>query len=726
MNHKKRLLCTLGPSSLNREVMVRLDELGVDIFRVNLSHTPLYQLEEIILQIQTYTKKPICIDTEGAQVRTGYVKDNSLFFEEKTKIFITQENIFRDDRQLSFNPSSFLEYLLPGDLISIDFESVLLLVQECHESFVITEVVSGGYVGSNKAVYVDRSIDLPFVSQKDREAIKISLTHGIYHFAMSFANSGEAVKAFRDLVGVEAFIISKIESKQGLKELDKILELSNAILIDRGDLSREVPIEKIPFIQKLIIQKANSYRVPVYIATNLLESMVRDKKPTRAEASDVINTLIDGADGLVLAAETAIGKYPIYCAVMISKLMKQYDDYTEGSSIEELQARDTYVLVEPHGAVLINRIIDPTLLQDIKIDHTLTLEETVLMDVEQIALGTFSPLQGFMNKEEIDSVLSDYRLPNGIVWTLPIFLQIPAEIYLELKPGQNLVLTSKKTAEAHAILFLEDKFSYDIEKMSALMFNTHDSNHPGVEALKKKGKFFISGKISLMRRLPSLYKSYEITPRQARVIFENRGWSRVVGFHTRNVPHRAHEYIQLCALEKYFCDGLFIHPIIGAKKSGDYCAEIILQSYRILMDKYYPKGKTMLAAFQNYSRYAGPREAVFTALSRKNFGCSHFILGRDHTGVGNYYQSDETQKLFESLGNIGIVPVFFNEVHYCKKCENYVEECQHGNDEHLSLCGTQAREILKANLHPPYYYMRPEVSHLLLKNLSNGKEIFVK
>ena len=210
------------------------------------------------------------------------------------------------------------------------------------------------------------------------------------------------------------------------------------------------------------------------------------------------------------------------------------------------------------------------------------------------------------------------------------------------------------------------------------------------------------------------------------MIFECKEWSKIAGFHTRNAIHRAHEYLQISALEKYNLDGLLIHPVIGPKKINDFRPNVILESYQLMLNEYYPKGKVVLGAFSAYSRYAGPREAVFTALCRKNFGCSHFIVGRDHTGVKNYYEPEAAHKLFDKLGDLGITPIFYNSVHYCRKCDRYVEKCEHGAGEYLSISGTQARKMLLAKKQPPEWFLRDKISRMILEKIEKGIDVFVR
>jgi pyruvate kinase len=306
MSQPKRIvnvLCTLGPASLNRSVIERLEARGVDLFRINLSHTPLSKVGECIDIIQSFSSVPICLDTEGAQVRTGLMQPDVVVRDRQHVLLTADESVVGDSGTIALTPASVFSTLKPNTLISVDFDGVVLLVlSKVNEGF-DTVVLNGGKIGANKAVVVDPAPVLIPLSEKDLAAIQIGLEKGVTHFAQSFANSAEDVRQLRELVGPAAKIISKIESKRGVLNIDGILAESDEILIDRGDLSREVPLENLPFLQKSIIRKANTAKKPVHVATNLLESMLINAKPTRAELNDIVNTMLDGANGLVLAAE---------------------------------------------------------------------------------------------------------------------------------------------------------------------------------------------------------------------------------------------------------------------------------------------------------------------------------------------------------------------------------------------------------------------------------------
>ena len=262
----------------------------------------------------------------------------------------------------------------------------------------------------------------------------------------------------------------------------------------------------------------------------------------------------------------------------------------------------------------------------------------------------------------------------------------------------------------------------NLNKLAKGMYTTINSEHPGVKHLFCGSNTFVSGKVSLLSEGYESRKPYELTPLESRLIFQNQQWKKVVGFHTRNVPHRAHEYLQLRALEKYDCDGLFIHPVIGLKKPGDFTGDIIMKAYQLLLEKYYPPNQVVIGGFNSYSRYAGPREAMFTALCRKNFGCSHFILGRDHTGVGSFYTQDSAKELFNDIGDIGIIPITFGEVYYCKKCDKYVEDCTHEYDSAYRINGTKVRDRIINGKKIPDWLMRDTIYNVIQEELKAGKE----
>lgn len=331
MSHSKKIkiLATLGPSTLDKEKLSQLEGEGVDLFRINLSHTPLAELESVLRFVQDNTSTPVCIDSEGAQLRTGNIKGGEIILQDNERIVMGEaegeENIFT----LPFNFNEVLKEIKVGETLHVGFDSVVIeIVERRNERVLIGQVLSGGKVGSNKGVHASTTeFPLPPLTKKDVEAVRIARVNGIVHFALSFANSASDVQQMREHIGKNSFLISKIESNGGLRNLNDICANSSAILIDRGDLSRAQSLEKIPFLQKKIVAVAKELEKEVYVATNLLESMTQKKEPTRAEVSDVAGALLEGVDGLVLAAETAIGKYPVACVKMIRKIIGQWQIY---------------------------------------------------------------------------------------------------------------------------------------------------------------------------------------------------------------------------------------------------------------------------------------------------------------------------------------------------------------------------------------------------------------
>ncbi len=332
---QKTLICTLGPSSLNERVIPQLEAIGVRSFRINMSHTDIVDLERVIHFIQECTKVPISIDTEGAQIRTGVVMDG-VALREGSQVRLVPEAIKGDAFALPLTPGNAIEELQPGTRVSIDFDSVILRIDRVRDGAAEATVLTSGEIGSHKAVTAFPSPHLPTFSEKDLFAIRLAIQNQIHEFDLSFCNHQNAIRQLREMIGPTDTIIAKIESREGVRNLTEIAQAADGILIDRGDLSREVRIEAIPLLQKLIIRKANALGTPVYVATNLLESMVTRRTPTRAEVNDVINTLLDGANGLVLAAETAIGKYPVEAARMIAALLKEYEGSMEGNLLDDL------------------------------------------------------------------------------------------------------------------------------------------------------------------------------------------------------------------------------------------------------------------------------------------------------------------------------------------------------------------------------------------------------
>jgi pyruvate kinase len=721
--HSTQILCTLGPVSFNEKVISRLDDLGVSLFRINLSHTKAQDLTTIIENIQQFTNVPICLDTEGAQIRTGDFVDLRIELRENSIVRGHRRKVPGDPTGFNFYPNNIVDEFQIGDFISIDFNSVLVQVIDMDEGGAVMRVINGGAVGRNKAVTVEREIVMNPLTDNDRACLAIGMEKGLSHYALSFASCREDVDEIRCLTSKDAFIISKIESLRGLAHLNDIADASAALLIDRGDLSRQVPLERIPEVQKAIIKTAKNMNRKVYVATNLLESMITLPTPTRAEVNDIYNTLLDGADGLVLAAETAIGAHPIACASMVSKMIQNFEKPEKADPLE-YPSDPISLLIEPHGGHLVQRHASVDEREQATKLPRLQVSDTTLLDCEQITHGTYSPLSGFMDRATCDAVLDTSRLPNGTIWPMPVLLSAPKDVTQDFGVGDKVALVGADDT-VYATLDVAEIFTMDLEHVAQKWFGTSSKDHPGVTRLFRDGDQFIAGDVALVERLPSPYRHYELTPAQSRFIFAHKGWSKVVGFHTRNPIHRGHEHIQLQALQDTGADGLYINPVIGPKKSGDFLPGPIMLSYQTMLEfGLFPKGKVILGSFATYSRYAGPREAVFTALCRKNMGCSYFIIGRDHTGVGDFYAPGANQAYMEELGDFGIQPVFFDGVGYDP------ETARHGfatdGANLIPIDGTQVRDALRDGASVPDWMMRDIIQETLGAEVAQNRPLFVK
>jgi pyruvate kinase len=332
-----KILCTLGPSSFNPEVIRALDERGIDLFRINLSHTPLHTVLEKIDLVRRHSSTPISLDTEGAQVRCGSLEED-VVLNEGDAIRLVPRQTLGTARVLTLRPASIFPTLLPGALISIDFDGARMQVIEVSDDGAVATVIDGGRIKANRAVNIDPPPELPPLTSNDEKAIELGMRQGIRHFALSFAASAENVALLRSMIGPEAHLTAKIESRAGVKNMADIIPASDAIIIDRGDLSREIPLEHVPFYQKVIVRQANRWSRPIFVATNLLESMVTNRKPTVAEANDIANTLLDGVHGLVLAAETAIGRDPVGAVDMVLRSIRAFERSHLSGLLEEDRA----------------------------------------------------------------------------------------------------------------------------------------------------------------------------------------------------------------------------------------------------------------------------------------------------------------------------------------------------------------------------------------------------
>lgn len=345
-----------------------------------------------------------------------------------------------------------------------------------------------------------------------------------------------------------------------------------------------------------------------------------------------------------------------------------------------------------------------------------------IADLEMLAVGAMSPLRGFMTEKDYRSTLEDMRLSNGSVWSLPITLSVDDDGYKRISGSDSVALTIGD--RPHAILDVEQTFQRDRQAEAQGAFGTTDSAHPGVAALEKAGDMVLGGALRVIE-VPQheTFNDHRMTPAETRAAFEERGWRTVVGFQTRNPVHRAHEYIQKCALE--IVDGLLLHPLVGETKSDDIPADVRMRSYESLLRDYYPADRTLLGVYPAAMRYGGPREAIFHAIARKNYGCTHFIVGRDHAGVGSYYGTYDAQRIFDEFApdELGITPLFFEHTFYCTRCGAMAsyKTCPHGAADHLILSGTMVREMLSRGEMPPPEFSRPEVVQILIEAYSQER-----
>lgn len=374
----------------------------------------------------------------------------------------------------------------------------------------------------------------------------------------------------------------------------------------------------------------------------------------------------------------------------------------------------------PHGGSLVHRELSPVQaqqwLEQADSLPTLTLNRRQMLDLELIAVGAFSPLTGFMTSADYASVVAHMRLANGLPWTIPITLAVSREIANTLRDDSSVLLRDE-TGKPRALLELKERFSYDRNLEAQKVFHTEDHTHPGVRALYEQGDTLLGGPIWLLGAASGgPFPEFVATPAAARDEFIARGWETIVGFQTRNPVHRAHEYIQKCALETVH--GLYLHPLVGETKDDDIPSDVRMRCYQALLEHYYPSNRVVLGSFPARMRYAGPREAVFHALVRKNYGCTHFIVGRDHAGVGNFYGTYEAQEIFGEFDRaaLGIIPMFFENAFFCRTCGSMASSktCPHSSDHHLSLSGTRVRAMLSAGENLPAEFSRPEVAELLI------------
>jgi sulfate adenylyltransferase len=378
--------------------------------------------------------------------------------------------------------------------------------------------------------------------------------------------------------------------------------------------------------------------------------------------------------------------------------------------------------IPPHGGALVDlvRTGDPAqaLAEEAANLPAVVASERELADLEMLGVGALSPLKGFQDEANYHSVLETMHLSDGLAWAIPVVLSITQDEAHRIGGTGSIAIKSQPSADALAVLRVSEIFKRDKQKEALNVYRTEDAEHPGVKAVYDAGDLCVAGELEVIR-LPEHddFREHRLRPAETRAEFERRGWRTIVGFQTRNPIHRAHEYIQKCALE--IVDGLLVHPLMGATKSDDVPPDVRMRCYEALFNGYYPKDRSLISVFPAAMRYAGPREAIWHAICRKNYGCTHFIVGRDHAGVGDYYGTYDAQAIFGEFepGELGITPLKFEHSFWCNRCEGMgsPKTCPHSDEDRVSLSGTKVREMLRRGERPPQEFSRPEVADILIE-----------
>jgi sulfate adenylyltransferase len=380
--------------------------------------------------------------------------------------------------------------------------------------------------------------------------------------------------------------------------------------------------------------------------------------------------------------------------------------------------------------VLTNRIAEPAVAETLAAEVTslpqVRLSPKQACDLEMIATGAFSPLTGFVGQADFKGICTDMRLAGGEVWPIPITLAVDDSVKRTLREGGRAALIHPDGTPM-AVMQIQEIYPHDKTLEIPNVFRTEDEAHPGVKAVAEEGDWLVGGPVDVLTITPNRdggerFDEHRLPPARTRAAFAEKGWKTIAAFQTRNPIHRAHEYLTKCALE--ICDGLLIHPLVGETQPGDTPADVRMACYQVLIDGYYVSQRTMLTVMPAAMRYAGPREAILHAMVRKNYGCSHFIVGRDHAGVGNYYGTYDAQQIFDEFDppEIGITPLRFEHAAWCNRCEGMTsaKTCPHEADQKVFLSGTRIREMLKAGERPPQEFSRPEVAEILIKWAQSG------
>jgi len=654
MPRKTKIIVTLGPATEGPRALAAIKARGVDFVRTNMSHSSLEYLGRS-LAAAAEVGLPFVIDTEGSQVRTGELNEPVIRVEENAEIRLWNTPVTGNQRELCLRPPSVLAQLQEGDLLHIDFDTLVLRVTDvstAQRGYVAARAVTGGFVGRNKAVVVDpvvpRRIELPALSAKDLESIQLGLAAGAGHIAVSFVRSGAAVDEVRSVTNGRMSIISKIECVEALERLDEIIERSDWLLLDRGDLSKEIPLERIPFVQKIVIHKARARGKGVFVATNLLETMIERRQPTRAEIQDITNTILDGAAGLTMAAETAVGKHPIECINMLNRLIEHAEAAMgcEAPTAPPLVAAlaDGGYLIEtggwpslprPHGGRLVRRVIAPS-------DGggpAIALDRRQQMDLELIAHGALSPLEGFMGPADLESVLARMQLADGTPWPMPVLLDVTEAQAAGLAAGQRVTLTDE-AGRPIGLLDLTEVFAIDRRDLARRL------DDPDGQA--DTGPIGLAGSVQQFARRDSGTNAYELTPRQTRRLFLERGWQHVLGDARGDLDERLVRR-QRRMLDESSCDGLFIQvPLGDAGQTGLRPADRVRDCERAV-ERLHGRDTVLVAGLASDPRHASVREVLRSALILMNYGCSHFLLHPEHVA-----SSPGLAEALDLAGDLGI------------------------------------------------------------------------
>ena len=375
-------------------------------------------------------------------------------------------------------------------------------------------------------------------------------------------------------------------------------------------------------------------------------------------------------------------------------------------------------MITPHGGTLINKelpkIEKDRIIGEIDEFEMIQVRPETLKVIKNISFGVFSPLEGFMNENDFHYVLDTMYLENNIAWPFPITLDVSKEEIKNIKTDDKIILTNGSKTPI-ALMNVETIYDYDKKEYAEKTYCTLNKNHPGVYNVFNYKEKLIGGEIFLINEPKPTFPDLDLKPVETRVLFKEKGWDRVVAFQTRNPPHLGHEYVQKAGLT--YVDGLFINPVIGKKKSGDFLDEVIIEAYKVLIKEYYPRDRVVLSTFETEMRYAGPKEAIFHAITRKNFGCDHIIIGRDHAGVGDYYGPYDAHFIFDKFPDLGIEPIKFRSFSKCSKCNAVVNDkiCPHPPEMQNYFAGTEIRAALQAGKPPNTEIMRPEVAEVILR-----------